>query len=142
MAGFMKLEPLPEQPGERRISVHWFFPLVALFWLTAGVACLRASKPLVSLGWFCIILGLFMLFTFLLCLWEIGRGGKVEALFTIRARLLVLVGSIAGFMVLCFVTATSFGGKLAWPVSVIWVLGPVFIWNRIVRYFRNNPPKS
>jgi hypothetical protein len=134
-------ETLPEQPGERRISVHWFFPAVALFCIGAGIACLRGSRDLLVPGWFCIILGLFVLLGFVLCVWEIGRGGKVEALFSIRVRLLVLLGSMAGFNVLCFIIATSFGGKLAWPVSVIWVCGGIFMWRRIVRYFRDHPPK-
>lgn len=138
----VRLMPLPEQPGEARVSVHWFFLPVALFWLAGGLACLRHN--LMYCGWFCVSLGLFGLFTFVLCLWRIGVGRPPEALFTIRARPLILASVMAGYMFLYIVVCLRLTGKWAWAAPFLFLFWPVsagLIWNSIVRYFLNHPPK-
>ena len=148
MFGFrMQLKTLPEQPGERRISVHWFFLPAALFYIAGGLACLReyphekAPQTLMFGGWFLIFLGLFVLLTFVLCVRRLRAGGKVESLFTIRVRLLILGGCMAGLMMLFFTISRFLPGEIAWVLPFIWVFGGGFIWNGIVRYFENHPPK-
>lgn len=149
MPGFrMKLNELPEQPGERRISVHWFFLPAALFYLAGGIACLReyphakAPQTLMYGGWFCIFLSLFTLLTFILCLKQIRIGRPVKSLFTIRLRMLILVGTMAGLMMFSFDLSRFLPAGIAWVLPFIWVFGGGFIWNGIVRYFRNHPPKN
>lgn len=144
----MRLNELPEQPGERRISVHWFFPAMALFYLACGVAGLRESphekapKVLMYGGWFCIFLGFFTLLSFVLCLKEIRAGRPVKSLFTIRLRMLILVGTMAGLGFFAFSFSRFLPAGIAWALPFIWVFGGGFVWNGIVSYFRNHPPKS
>jgi hypothetical protein len=84
-----------------------------------------------------------MLLTFVLCQKRIRQGGKIETLFTIRLRQLVLFGSIAGYMAFCFIISRWFTGKITWAIPFfIWLFGGPLIWNGIVRYFRNHPPKN
>jgi hypothetical protein len=143
-----KLNELPEQPGERRISVHWFFPLVALFYLGGGIACLREAphertpRALIYGGWALISLGLFVLLTFVLCVKRLRAGGKIDSLFTIRTRMLVLFGAMAGLMLLSFTLYRFLPDQLAVVLPFLWVFGGGFVWNRLVRYFQNHPPKN
>jgi hypothetical protein len=147
MIGFrVRLQELPEQPGERRISVHWFFLPVGLGYLAAGVAGVRDSmlnaRPFSEYwGTACAVLGVFVLITFVLCLKRMHQGKPPESLFTIRVRQLALFGSMAGYMVLCFVIYRLLPGQMALAIPFIWLLGSPFIWNGTVRYFREHPPK-
>lgn len=141
------LKPLPEQPGERRIPVHWFFPLMALFYLAGGLACLRGSAhahspgTLLFVGWCCIALGLFGLLTFVVCVLQLQRGKTVEGLFTIRVRPLILGGCMAVYMAIFFIISRHLPGYFVMLLPFIWVFSAAWIWNRIVRYFQNHPPK-
>jgi hypothetical protein len=143
-----KLEVLPEQPGEKRISVHWFFLPTALLYLAGGIACLheapheRAARTLMYGGWALISLGLFVLLTFVLSEMRLRQGGKIASLFTIRVRPLLLAGFMAGFMAFTFILYGMLPPAMTLTIPFIWVFGGAFIWNGIVRYFRNHPPKS
>ena len=147
MPGFrIRLQNLPEQPGERRISVHWFFLPVGLGWLVVGVIGVRdwlLNKQTASMYWGvpCTFIGVFTLITFIMCLWQIRQGKQPESLFTIRARPLVLIGGVACNMVFCFLLYRLLPGQIAWAIPFIWVVGSALIWDCIVRYFRNHPPK-
>jgi hypothetical protein len=148
MFGFhIRLQDLPEQPGERRISVHWFFLPVGVGWLAAGVAGVRDSllnRQPSSMYWGlpCTFLGVFVLLTFVMCQRQLRQGKPPQSLFTIRVRPLVLFGVVAGYMVLCIAIYQHLPGRLAWALPFIWVLGSALIWNGTVRYFRKHPPKQ
>jgi hypothetical protein len=143
---------LPEQPGETRISVHWFFLPVALFWLAGGIACLRhiprphEDRSLIYAGWACVFISLFGLLTFTMCLVRIRAGRPPETLFTIRLRLLIFFGILAGYMTLCFVLirlSVKYASHSSWLMfiwMVAWVVGGNFIMSRMIRYFRTHPP--
>jgi xanthine/uracil/vitamin C permease (AzgA family) len=147
MLGFrIRLQNLPEQPGERRISVHWFFLPVGLGWLGAGVIGVRdwlLNKQPSSMYWGlpCAFLGVFVLITFVMCQTQVRRGKPPESLFTIRARQLVLLGAVAGYMVLCIVIYQLVPGQMVWAMPLIWLVGCALIWDGIVRYFRKHSPK-
>ncbi len=147
MPGFrVPLQDLPEQPGERRISVHWFFLPVGLGWLVAGAVGLRDSllngRPFSKYwGAACAILGVFVLITFVLCRKRMHQGRPLESLFTIRVRQLALFGSMAGCMILCFVIYRLLPSQMALAMPFIWLLVSPLIWNGTVRYFREHPPK-
>ena len=148
MIGFkVRLIPLPEQPSEPQVSVHWFFLPAALFYLAGGWACLReyffrrGSPALLYPGWFCIFLGLFVLVTFGLCLGRIRAGRPPKTLFTVRVRLLVLAGVMAGYVALPVVFFRFLPGKIAWLLPLFWVLSGAWVWNSIVRYFLRHPPR-
>ncbi len=85
--------------------------------------------------------GLFVLITFVLCQKRMHQGKPVESLFTIRVRQLALFGSMAGYMILCFVICRFLPGQMALMMPFIWLLGCPLIWNGTVRYFREHPPK-
>lgn len=142
---------LPEQLGERRISVHWFFLPVAIFWLAAGIACLRHGplpngSTLTLIGWFCVFLGLFGLLTFVLCVMRIRAGRPPQALFTIRVRPMIFIGSLFGYLALC-VALLRFSSKFTespWLTAIwmiTWVVGAKLIGSGIIRYFHTHPPK-
>jgi len=148
MPGFrIRVKDLPEQSGERRISVHWFFLPLGLILLAAGLVGLRnyflLNGPPLNKYWgsLCAFFGVFELLTFVLCEKRIRKGRPPQSLFTIRVRQLVLFGSIAGYMVLCFAISRLFVGQTAWAIPLIWVLGAGLIWNGIVLYFGKHPPK-
>jgi len=148
MPGFrIRLQNLPEQPGERRISVHWFFLPVGLGWLAAGVSGVRdwlLNKQPASMYWGlpCAFLGVFVLVTFVLCLRQIRQGKPPQTLFTIRVRPLALIGGVACYMALCIVLYRLLPGQMAWVIPVIWVVGGALIWNGMVRYFHKHPPRQ
>jgi len=148
MPGFrIRLQNLPEQSGERRISVHWFFLPVGLGWLVAGAIGVHdwlLNKQPVSIYWGlpCAILGVFVLVTFVMCLWQIRQGKPPESLFTIRVRPLVLIGGVAGYMAFCILLYRLLPGQIAWALPFIWLLGSALIWNGTVGYFRKHPPKQ
>lgn len=145
----VKLENLPEQPGERRISIHWFFLPTALFYLAGGVACLhehfsvKNSWTLMFGGCFLIFLGLLTLVTFALCLRRIRQGRPPEALFTIRVRPLVLFGSMAAYMAVVIIISLHVTNTIVQALlPFVWMFGAALIWRTIARYFRSHPPKS
>lgn len=148
MPGFrVRLPDLPEQPGERRISVHWFFIPVGLGFLAAGAAGVRDSllngRPSSKdWGMACAVLGLFELLAFVLCQKAIRQGKPPQSLFTIRVRQLILFVSMAAYMALTFTVFQLLPGQLAWAMPFFWVLGAGFVWNGIVHYFRKHPPKQ
>jgi hypothetical protein len=147
MPGFrIRLQDLPEQPRERRISVHWFFLPVGLGWLVGGALGVRDwlqnTRPL-SMYWGlpCALLGVLVLVTFVMCQMQIRRGKPPKDLFTVRARQLVLFGGVAASMALCFVFVQLLPG-MAWAWPLVWLFGVALIWGGIVRYFRKHPPKG
>jgi hypothetical protein len=134
----VRLIPLPEQPGEARVSAHWFFLPAALFYIAGGLAFWRYHH--VYCGWACVCLGLMPLLAFVLCL----RRGPSETLFTVRARPLILVGVMASYMFLYIVIFHSITAKWAWTfpfLLLLWPLSGGLIWNSIVRHFLKHPPK-
>jgi len=147
MPGFrIRLQNLPEQPGERRISVHWFFLPVGLGWLVAGVIGTRdwlQNKQPASMYWGlpCAFIGVFVLVTFVMCLWQIRQGKPPQTLFTIRVRPLVLIGCVAGYMAFCIVLYRLLPGWMSLALPFIWVVGGALIWDGLVGYFLKHPPK-
>ncbi len=146
-SGFrIPLKDIPEQPGERRVSIHWFFLPAGLGWLAAGVIGVRDSvvngRPFSKYwGAPCALLGIMTLLSFIVCQAQIRRGTPPKGLITIRARPLILAGGVTGYTVLCFVMYRFLPGKIMWTMPFVWVLGSALIWNGTVRYFRKHPPK-
>jgi len=147
MPGFrIRLRNLPEQPGERRISVHWFFLPTGLAYFAAGVVGVRDfrlhERP-ASLYWAlpCVFLGVLTVLGFFMCQRQIRQGKPPEALFTIRIRSLILVGSAACYMASCILLYRFLPGQITWAMPFIWVVGCALIWDCIVRYFLKHPPK-
>ena len=146
----VRLMPIPEQAGEPRISVHWFFVPVGFGLIAAGLVCLRYG--IVYVGWGCAFLGLFEFLTFGLCERRIRAGKPPEALFTLPLRKTVLACSMFGYLVLFAIVHIKLfgilsGSRLGQMVlfvfgPVIWVLTAQLLWNAIVRYFVNHPPKQ
>ena len=143
----VRLKELPEQPGERRISVHWFFLPVGVAYLAAGVIGVRdfrLNERPSSLCWAlpCAFLGGLGLLTFVLCQKQIWQGKPPQALFTIRVRPLVLIGGVACCMALCIVLYRLLPGQMVSAIPFIWVVGSALIWNGTVRYFGKHPPEQ
>ena len=147
MLGFrVRLPDFPEQPGERRISVHWFFIPLGLCYLAAGAAGVRDSllngRPFSKYwGAACAVLGLLALLTFVLCQKRIRQGKPPASLFTIRVRQIILFASMAAYMILTLAVFRFLPDQLALVMPLIWVFGAAFVWNGVVRYFRKHPPK-
>ena len=143
----VRLPELPEQSGERRISVHWFFLPLGLVLCAAGLIglldhFLRNGPPIgIYWGSACAFFGLFELLTFVLCQKRIRAGRPPQSLFTIRVRPLIIFGSVAGYMAVCIVISRLLPGPVTMALPVIWVVGAALIWNGLVRYFQKHPPK-
>jgi hypothetical protein len=136
MPGFrVRIKDLPEQSGERRISVHWFF-------LPVGLICLAGAW----LGWrdyffkegpssskyaglVCAFLAGWVFLTFVMCEKRIRQGRLVRGLPTIRARQLILFGSLAGYVALVFAISRLLPDRMAWALPLIWVIGGGLIAN-------------
>jgi hypothetical protein len=121
MPGFrVQIMNLPEQTGERRISIHWFF---------------------LPLGLVLVAVGAWELLAFVMCEKRIREGRPPKTLFTIRARQLILFGFLGGYMALFIVVFELLPSKIAWVWPPAWVLGGGLLGNGIVNYFRRHPPK-
>ena len=148
MPGFrVQIKDLPEQTGERRISVHWFFLPVGLFYILSAWIGFRdyfskhGSSAGKYAGYACVFLAVWMWLPFAVCQKRIKEGRPPKGLFTIRARQLILFGSFAGCFVLFFAISRIIPDRMSWALPLIWVVGVGLAGNGIVSYFRRRPPK-
>jgi len=143
----VRIKDFPEQPGERRVSIHWFFLLLGLVLVGVGLIGLRdyflKRGPVFSAYWgsFCAFFGVWELLGFAISEKLIREGRPPKALFTIRVRQLILFGSFAGYMALWFLIIQLLPKQLSWTFPLIWVIGGGLLGTGIVRYFRRHPPQ-
>jgi hypothetical protein len=149
MPGFrFRLKDLPEQTGERRISIHWFFLPLGLVLVAVGLIGLRdyflKNGPMFSMYWgsLCAFFGAGELMGFAICE-KLVRAGRPPKIFvSIRARQIILFGGIVGYAVVLFIIFRLLPNQMACATPFFWVVGGGLVGNGIVCYFRKHPPKT
>ena len=96
-------------------------------------------------GSFLASFGSWLLLTFIVSEKRLRSGKPLpETMIRIRVRLVILFGSLIGYMMFYFVIILPLlSGKVGgWLLGLIWVLGAGLIGNGIVAYFRKHPPEE